>query len=117
MFDNIREPINPPLSQFDAGINCDTDYVPIFDLENGHEGENFPMLLEGWGSVCLPLTTSEQYEVTLKCYPRVVHVLKASRIMMKISNTNRGMRSKIKSIRSFIDDIVDNTLVITRYKI
>ena len=76
MFDNIREPINPPLSQFDAGINCDTDYVPIFDLENGHEGEIFPMLLEGWGSVCLPLTTSEQYEVTLKCYPRVVHVLK-----------------------------------------
>ena len=32
MLDNIRQPINPPLSQIYVGINCVTDYIPLLTL-------------------------------------------------------------------------------------
>ena len=55
-------------------------------------------------------------EVDLKCYPRVLHAIKVSGVMMDIPCTNLGMKKKLESIKNFILEIISNSMKITVFR-
>ena len=59
----------------------------------GYEGRIYPMFLSEYGSICMPLKLEDAHDVELelKCYPRVVHAVKAAGVTMNIPCTNKGM--------------------------
>ena len=67
----------------------------------------------------LHLDDDHDVELELVCYPRVLHAVKATGVMMNIPCTNKGMKSKIEFIKNYIDEILSNLKSITgfRYKI
>ena len=75
------------------------------------------MLLTEFGSVSIKVqTNSSDFEVELKCYPRVIHILKASGLTMNIPCTNRGMVTKLTTIHSIIHDVSTQAVPICGYR-
>ena len=75
------------------------------------------MLLTEFGSVSIKVqTNSSNFEVELKCYPRVIHFLKASGLTMNIPCTNRGMVTKLTTIHSIIHDVSTQAVPICGYR-
>ena len=80
--------------------------IPSFDLSEktvrktvrGTIYLTFGNLGAGYGSVELILDaqSNDMQSLTLKCYPRVMHYLKANRTTATIPATNKGMISKTK---------------------
>ena len=102
---NIQTPSNLT-ARYDIGVNVDTNYIPLFNILPSYEGKVYPMLLTEYGSVSIEMqTNSSDFTVQLKCYPRVIHFLKAYGLTMNIPCTNRGMTTKLKTICSIIHDI------------
>lgn len=79
--------------------NCFAKVYPMFgDLGAGY----------GSTSLDIPATSNEIQLVTMKCYPRLLHNIKASGITMELPKTIRGMRTNLNQIIKFVDNIGDN---------
>ena len=59
-------------------------------------------------SLNIPSSNGEVQSLTLKCYPRILHHLKATGITMDLPNTNRGMQTKLSKIMNSIANIGNN---------
>lgn len=64
----------------------------------------------------LPVEVDPDLEVDSKCYPRVLHAIKASGVTMDIPCTNLGMKKKLESIKKFILEILSNSMMITGFR-
>ena len=100
--------------RFDIGRNVDTCSIPIFGITKQNSGDKiFPMfgnMGTGYGSILhqIPSSNNQVESLTLKCYPRILHHLKATGITMDMPNTNYGMRTKLSKIADFITNIGKN---------
>ena len=75
-------PINPS-AKFDIRVNVDVPWISLFNIADGYEGTIYPMLLRGSiGSAFMQLDVLQSHNICieLKCYPCVVHAIKASRV-------------------------------------
>ena len=64
----------------------------------------------------LHLDDDHDVELELVCYPRVLHAVKATGVMMNTSCTNKGMKSKLELIKNYIDEILSNLKSITGFR-
>lgn len=76
------------------------------------------MFLTEFGSVCMKLEIENEpdIEIELKCYPRVIHAIKASGIIMDIPCSNRGMKSKLKLISRYIYETLNRSMNIMGFR-
>ena len=71
--------------------------ILVFGTTDQHSGDKiFPMFGDmgaGYGSTLLniPSSNNQVQSLTLKCYPSILHHLKATVITMDLPNTNSGM--------------------------
>ena len=114
----VETPPNPPPAKFDIGVNVETPFIPLFKISSGYRGTVYPMFLNEYGSVQMKLPVEEDpdLEVDLKCYPRVLHAIKASGVTMDIPCTNLGMKKKLEFIKKFILEILSNSMMITGFR-
>ena len=113
----VKKPPNPPPTQFDVGMNVDCSFIPLFKMAPGYEGRIYPMFLTEYGSICMKLRTDDpEIQVTLKCYPRVVHAIKASRVTSNIPCTNIGVKNKVQLLQNYIYNIENNDIPINGFR-
>jgi len=96
--DTMTKPDVTTQIKYDIGRNVNTSTIPLFGFDHC-VGTVFPMfgdLGAGYGSICISLTPPSNRidSVTMKCYPRILHHIKAQGITMEMPGTNRGMKSK-----------------------
>ena len=115
---SVETPPNPPPAKFDIGVNVETPFIPLFKISSGYRSTVYPMFLNEYGSVQMKLHVEEDsdLEVYSKCYPRVLHAIKISRVTMDIPCTNLGMKKKLESIKNFILEILSNSMKITGFR-
>ena len=115
---SVRKPRHPPPAKFDIGVNVDCPFIPVFRMTPGYAGRIYPMFLSEYGSICMTLDLEDGHDVELelKCYPRVVHAVKAAGVTMNIPCTNKGMKSKLELIKNYIDEILSNSISITGFR-
>ena len=72
----------------------------------------------GYGSVELILDAQSNgmQSLTLKCYPRLMHYLKANRITATIPATNKGRISKLKMTEKMVQSMDRSLMVGFRYE-
>ena len=83
LFSLFQPPPCSLLSRFDLGRYCHVPYIPIFGKVDDVSGNIYPMLRElggGYGSVELNYELPHTQTCKLKCYPKLVHYLKAHNI-------------------------------------
>ena len=91
----------PHRRRFDIGRNVEANSIPVFGISQWHSHATlFPMfgnMGAGFGSISLQLLPSSSHvqSLTIKCYPRILHYLKGSRITMDLPQNNFGIRSKL----------------------
>ena len=97
---SVRKPCHPPQAKLDIGINVDCPFIPVFRITPGYEGRIYLMFLLEYGFICMTLHLEDAHDVELelKCYPRVLHAVKAAGVTMNIPCTNKGMKSKLELI-------------------
>ena len=64
----------------------------------------------------LHLDDDHDVELELKCYPRVLHAVKATGVTMNIPCTNKGMKSILELIKNYIDESLSNLISITEFR-
>ena len=80
-------------------------YSPIFGKVDDISGNVYPMLGElgdGYGSVELNYEFPHTQTTKLKCYPKLVHYLKARNIGVDLPTTVKGYRSRVGALEQML---------------
>ena len=105
VFSLIQLPPCSVLSRFDLGRYCYVPYIPIFGKEDDVLHNIYPMLGElshGYGSVELNLELPHAQSCQLKCYPKLVHYLKARNIGVDLPMTLKGYKSHVGALEEML---------------
>ena len=105
LFSSFQPPPCSLLSRFDLGRYCHVPYIPIFGKVDDVSGNIYPMLRElegGYGSVELNYELPHTQTCKLKCYPKVVHYLKARNIGVDLPTTVKGYRDRVGALEKML---------------
>ena len=83
-------------------------YIPIFGKVDDVSGNIYPMLRElggGYGSVELNYELPHTQTCKLKCYPKVVHYLKARNIGVDLPTTVKGYRDRVGALEKMLIEL------------
>ena len=108
VFSSIQPPQCSILSWFNLGRYCYVPYIPIFGKVDDISGDIYPMLGElggGYGSVELNYKLPHTQTCKLKCYPKLVHYLKACNIGVDLPTTVKGYRSHVGALEQMLVEL------------
>ena len=108
VFSSFRPPPCSLLSWFDLGRYCYVPYIPIFGKVDDISGNIYPMLGElggGYGSVELNYELPHTETCKMKCYPKLVHFLKARNIGVDLPTTVKGYRSRVGALEQMFVEL------------
>ena len=104
LLNTFAVPTKASLARYDIGRNINTSSIPLFCVNPEYSGNVYPMFHHigaGYGSVLVRLKDEDPRvdSVQLKCYPRVMHFIRASAITDTIPRSIVKMTAKLEKIK------------------